>query len=236
MQTTQRSIFPQHKNLVSLISDRSIDFTPVDFDAPLNDAQVDYIQHRTSLVIPKVFWRRQVHEDTILIVSDNMSSWKNQPDADACITNKKNVPLAIRTADCVPVFIYDAAKHVIGLAHAGWKGTHLGIAQKTIRMMQDIYHCQWHDLWVYLGPAIRTCCYQVSHEFKAYFPLDIIDHEDGSIHVDIIAANRRQIQLLGLNPVQIVDSGICTCCEENYFSYRRDKEKAGRMISLMMLV
>lgn len=229
-------MFPHRNDLISLISDSSIDFTPADFNAPLTSAQQVYLKERTGCDITQVFWRKQVHEDTVLIVKSDASSCTDQPDADAYITNKKNVPIAIRTADCVPVFIFDAAKKVIGLAHAGWKGTHKEIAKKTVIQMQEVYGSQWHDITVYLGPAIRSCCYTVGHEFKAYFPQDIIDHDDGSISVDIIQANVRQLKQLGLNPLQIIDSEICTCCNNNYFSYRRDKDKAGRMISLMMLL
>ncbi len=229
-------MFHQHKGLVSFISDASMDFTPTDFDAPLSISQQIYLKEQTGHNIPHVFWRKQVHGDGILIVKGDATSCRDQNDADAYITNRKHVPIAIRTADCVPVFIYDAAKKVIGLAHAGWKGTHQEIAKKTILAMQEHYDCRWHDLWVYLGPAIHACCYKVGHEFKAYFPQDVIDNDDGTISVDIIQANLRQIRQLGLNPLQISDSGECTCCNRNYFSFRRDKEKAGRMISLMMLL
>ena len=228
-------MFQQHKGLISLISNATIDFTPQDFNLPLTLAQQRYLKELTGRDIPQVFWRQQVHRDTIILVKGNAASCQDHPDADAFITNKKNVPIAIRTADCVPVFIYDAAKKVIGLAHAGWKGTHQEITKKTITKMQENYGSQWHDVWVYLGPAIRSCCYTVGHEFKAYFPQDAIDHDDGHISVDIIKANCRQIMQMGLNPLQVIDSEICTSCNHNYFSYRRDKEKAGRMISLMML-
>ena len=228
-------MFPHLKGLVSGISDVSINFTPMDFNAPLTVPQQKYLKDRTGQNIPQVFWRKQVHEDTVIVV-DSLLSIASQPDADAYVTHQKNLPIAIRTADCVPVFIYDPIKKVIGLAHAGWKGTHKAIARKTVERMQDVYGCQWHDIGVYLGPSIRSCCYTVGHEFKAYFPQDITDHDDGTISVDLIGANRRQLLQMGLNPAQVIDSGECTCCNNKYFSFRRDKEKAGRMISLMMLV
>ncbi len=63
------------------------------------------------------------------------------PEADAFITNEPGLPIAIRTADCVPVFIYDPVKRVIALAHAGWKGTHKHIAAKTVKTLCMVYHC-----------------------------------------------------------------------------------------------
>ena len=91
------------------------------------------------------------------------------------------------------------------------------------------------SLKVVLGPSIRECCYQVGEEFRDYFPSHVRDR-DGHLYADVIAANRDQLLQAGVRQENIIDSGICTCCNKNYFSFRRDGEKAGRMISLMMLV
>src|SRR5208282_5241010 len=106
------------------------DFTPVDFDSPLTQAQRVYLHQHSGIDIPQVFWRKQVHGEDILEATGGETS-KDCPDADAYITREKNLPIAIRTADCVPVFIFDPAHRVIGLAHAGWRGTYKAIAAKT---------------------------------------------------------------------------------------------------------
>ncbi len=217
-------------SLIAFTSDASIDFTPTDFDAPLSPAQRDYLKKETGLDIPQVFWRKQIHGDGILIAPISGCA-----DADAYITNQRNFPIAIRTADCVPVFIYDPVKQAIGLAHAGWKGTQKEIAAKTVKQMQDKFKSQCYDLKVTLGPCIRACCYQVGPEFKTYFP-DEVSQRNGHLYVDVAAANRRQLLAVGVRPENITDSGTCTCCNKNYFSFRRDGEKSGRMISLMMLI
>ncbi len=200
-------------SVIALISDASVDFTTQDFDAPLTPAQSAYLKTRTGVDIPRVFWRKQVHGDDVLIAGKDACA-KGCPDADALITGRKNVPIAIRTADCVPVFIYDPLKQVIGLAHAGWKGTRQRIAAKTVQEMQDKFGCRCYDLKVALGPSIRPCCYEV----------------------DIVTANRRQLAEAGIPDGNIFDGRVCTCCNKDYFSFRRDGEKAGRMISLMMLL
>jgi copper oxidase (laccase) domain-containing protein len=74
----------------------------------------------------------------------------------------------------------------------------------------------------------------VGTEFKAHFPDDVASR-NGRLYLDMIAANRRQVLGAGVKPEHIFDAQICTACDKNYFSFRRDKEKAGRMISLMML-
>jgi len=227
-------IFFKDQGLIALTSDGSIDFTPVDFDEPLTVGQRAYLQKNCGMDIPQVFWRKQIHGDDILAARGGVGASKGCPDADAYITDEKNLPIAIRTADCVPVFIFDPRCRVIGLAHAGWKGIHKAIAAKTVQRMQEKYASQSSDLKIVLGPSIRECCYQVGKEFRGYFPLHVKER-GGHLYLDAISANRDQLLQAGVRYENILDSGICTCCNKNYFSFRRDGVKAGRMISLMML-
>jgi YfiH family protein len=230
----QPEIFFKDQGIIALTSDASIDFTPTDFDNPLTPAQRAYLQNASGMDIPHVFWRKQIHGDDILVVSGSVATSKGCPDADAYITDEKNSPIAIRTADCVPVFIFDPSHLAIGLAHAGWRGTYKAIAVKTAQKMQEKFNSEPSDLKIVLGPSIRECCYQVGEEFRDYFPSHIKDR-DGHLYADVVGANRDQLLQAGVRPENIFDSGICTCCHKNYFSFRRDGQKSGRMISLMML-
>ncbi len=230
----QPEIFFKDEGLVALTSDALIDFTPADFDSPLTPAQRAYLKKNSGTDIPRVFWRKQIHGDDIIVALGGVGASKGSPDADAYVTNEKNLPIAIRTADCVPVFIFDPDHRAIGLAHAGWKGTYKAIAAKTIQKMQEKYASQPSALKIVLGPSIRKCCYQVGEEFRHYFPSYVSD-QGGYLYVDVISVNRDQLLQAGVLQENIFDSGICTCCNKNYFSFRRDTEKAGRMISIMML-
>jgi len=227
-------IFFKDAALLALISDASIDFTPANFDAPLTDAQRAYLRRICGMDIPQVFWRKQVHGNDILEAAGGQASAKGCPDADAYVTAEKNLPIAIRTADCVPVFFFNPIRRVIGLAHAGWKGTYKAIAAKTVQKMQEKYASQPADLKIVLGPGIRECCYQVGEEFREYFPSHVRGR-GGHLYADVVSANRDQLLKAGVRQENILDSRICTCCNNDYFSFRRDGEKAGRMISLMML-
>lgn len=154
---------------------------------------------------------------------------------DALITNEKNVPLAIFTADCLSVFIYDVKKHIIGLAHAGWRGTKGNIAGKTIERMQKQFNAQIKDLQVYFGPSMRQCCYEVGEEFKGIFSFGL-NFRDSRIYLDVIAVNKKQVLDLGLDQGQIYDSGICTSCQNDEFlSFRKEGKSCARMMSVMML-
>ena len=220
--------------VVALMSDKAMDFTPVDFDAPLSELQRDYLKKETGVDIPHVFWRKQVHGDGILVAQGSSTSSQGLPDADAVITCQKNLPMAIRTADCVPVFLYDPIKSAIGLAHAGWKGTYQQIAYKTLMRMNEVFGCKAQDMHAVLGPSIQPCCYQVGEEFRQYFPNEVIER-DGKLDVDVTENNYQQLLRAGLRKENITNTGICTCCNLKYFSFRREADKAGRMISLMML-
>lgn len=226
--------FFKDEGLVSLISDGSIDFSPVDFDSPLSSAQRAYLKKKCGIDIPRVFWRKQVHGDEILEAQGGVEASKSCPDADAYITDEKDLPIAIRTADCVPVFIFDPLHRVIGLAHAGWRGTYKSVAAKTVQRMQEKYASQPSDLKIMLGPSIRECCYQVGEEFRHYFPTYVRDR-GGYLYADVVGANQDQLLKAGVRQDNIFDSGVCTCCNKDYFSFRRDGSKAGRMISIMML-
>ncbi|MDE2231758.1 MAG: peptidoglycan editing factor PgeF [Candidatus Omnitrophica bacterium] len=229
-----KKFFPRHKGVIALTSGGSVDFTPTDFDSPLSPAQRAYLYRHCGVDVPQVFWRKQIHGDDIIEAAGTAGSAQGCGDADAYMTDEKDLPIAIRTADCVPVFIFDPVHRVIGLAHAGWKGTHKAIAAKTVHRMKARYASRPSDLKIVLGPGIRKCCYRVGKEFYTYFPAHLY-RRDGFIYADMMAANRDQLLQAGVPKENIFDSGLCTCCNTNYFSFRRDGPKAGRMISLMML-
>ena len=90
------------------------------------------------------------------------------------------------------------------------------------------------DLKIAFGPSIKPCCYKVGFEFKKYFPKEIV-RRSGSLYLDLNLANRRQLINAGVKKGNIYDCTICTVCNSRFHSYRRDGEKSGRMLSLMMM-
>lgn len=219
---------------LAFTSDRAIDFTPPDFDRPLTAEQQSYLLSKTGQQISQVFWRKQVHEDAIITAQGAPNACAGLGDADAFVTSQPQLPIAIRTADCVPVVIVDPARGAVGIAHAGWKGTYKHIAAKTIKTMKDKFGSQCYDLRIALGPAIRACCYQVGPEFQGHFPNDVQVRSTG-LYFDMIAANIRQLTDMGVPIKNILADAPCTACSKEYFSYRREGAAAGRMISLVML-
>lgn len=156
-------------------------------------------------------------------------------DIDAFITDKKNLPLAIFTADCLPVFLYEPATSAIGLIHAGWRSSKKGIAVTTIELMKKYFNSRADNLYVWFGPAIRECCYEVGEEFNNLRPYGIAER-NSRWYLDLVGINKKQVLDLGVKEINIFDPKICTSCQnEEFFSYRREGKTCGRMMSVIML-
>lgn len=156
-------------------------------------------------------------------------------DTEAFITDKRNLPLAIFTADCLSIFLFDSKTPAVGLIHAGWRSTKENIAAKTIVSMREKFNTAAKDLYASFGPCIRSCCYEVGSDFKEIFPSGV-DQKGSRFFLDLIAINRQQLLSSGVKEQNLSDSEVCTSCQnEEFFSYRREGNKCGRMMSVMML-
>lgn len=184
---------------------------------------------------------QQVHGAKIILVNKShkgrgaLSRASRLEKTDGFITKEKNLPLAVFTADCLSVFLLDARKRAIGLVHAGWRGTHQKICSKAVRLMQQRFKSLPADLLVGFGPAIRKCCYEVEENFTQLFKSGIIKKRNKT-YLDLIANNKGQLIKLGVKQKNLLDSNICTSCKnKDFFSFRREKGQAGRMMSVIML-
>ena len=226
--------FFENRSVIAGISDRTIDFTFNEKTSQLTQSQNEYLRTHTGVNATALAWLKQVHGDEVIKVDEYYYRWESFKEADALITNVPDVPLSVRTADCVPIFLFDKRTNAIGLVHAGWQGSQKQIAPNTCRKMLQEFGTEAEDIFVVLGPAIRSCCYEVGPEFEKHFSPDVFQR-NGGLYLDLIKVNRLQLMDFGLERNQIFDCRICTACDERFFSYRREKEKAGRMLSIMML-
>jgi len=220
--------------VVSFFSDRTVDFKLNERSPELTFAQRESLTRALGFLPESIAQIHQVHGDRVLEASQAFPIVQPIPDADALVTSTPGVALTVRTADCLPVYIFDPVRRAIGLAHAGWRSTHLQIVVKTISLMQKNWGSSPTDMKVAFGPAIRSCCYEVGEEFEKNFPADVTARS-GRKFFDVAAANRRQLRSAGVKDENIADSMECTCCDKQFFSYRREAEKAGRHLSLLMI-
>jgi YfiH family protein len=184
---------------------------------------------------------KQVHGDVVRVIGEGdcgrgaLSYEDAFDDTDGFITDKKNIPLSIFTADCLPVFLYDPSTEAIGMIHAGWRSSQKNITAKAIALMCKVFSVDPSDLIMHMGPAIRSCCYQVGQEFTDYFPGSVASR-GGQCYLDLACANRKQAHDAGVKAERITDDHHCTCCcQDDFFSFRRQGQESGRSLSVIML-
>ena len=182
--------------------------------------------------------------------------------ADALITKQRGVTLALTFADCTPLLLYDPVQQVIGLAHAGWRGTARGIALATVEAMCEQFGCQPRAIYAGIAPSIGPCCYEVSEQVQrlylgeeqfnemptleryrkpvresAVFTMkQRADRPGPTIHLDLQETNRNQLLMAGLLPAHIELPGVCTGCQTSlFFSHRVEQGKTGRFPVVLAL-
>lgn len=160
---------------------------------------------------------------------------------DGLVTQSPGLVLMSYYADCIPLFFFDPVKRVIGLAHAGWKGTMLKIGLNTVTLMQAQYGSKAEDIQVFIGPGIGECCFEIQADLKkkvdTAFPRfhDIIKKSDDRYFWDLKNTNSQMLREAGIKEKHIICSQICTCCDPHFYSYRRECGQTGRMAAVLAL-
>jgi YfiH family protein len=145
---------------------------------------------------------------------------------DALLEDTPGAVIAVKTADCVPVLLVDERHRAVAAVHAGWRGTVARIAVHAVQAMNRRFLTNPRELRAAIGPAIGACCYEVGPEVAAQFGAE------GRAHIDLAAANRSQLLESGVTAERIYASNLCTMCRfEDFHSFRRDREIAGRLYS-----
>lgn len=160
------------------------------------------------------------------------------PEADALMTDRTALLLGVTVADCVPIWIYDAALPAVGIVHAGWRGTVRGILEAALEALE----AQGSDLSrveVVLGPAIQRCCYAVgldvleavAEAYPAWAPY-VLEYRGSGWFLDLVGLNILQARRRGLRRTQVHPLRLCTYCNGGwFFSHRRGD--AERMLAFI---
>lgn len=178
----------------------------------------------------------QVHGRRVVTVEERPAPGETV-DAGACdalVTRLAGVGLVVQTADCVPVML--AAPDAVGVIHAGWRGVAANVAGAAAEALLGLTEDR-ASIRAWLGPAIGLCCYEVGGEVAAQFAGDFVRAScEGRYRLDLPAVVRSQLEAAGIPPGNIVAGAACTMCGgERFASYRRDGQRAGRMIALVAL-
>jgi polyphenol oxidase len=186
--------------------------------------------NQIGLTTSQIAIQKQVHSDIITLVE--------KPgligESDAMITSVPGTGLAISSADCVPIFIYDRGNNLIAAVHSGWRGTQKQILRKTIETLVVNYNSKTDNLFFYIGPSITQNNYEVGEEVAAQFDSRYSLRQDGKIFLNVLQANIDMINNFGIDKKQMEVSQLCSYTEKDLLqSYRRDRNKSGRALGII---
>lgn len=224
----------------------NIDFS---FNQELNSSSYeklcDALDINTNFIVQPV----QTHTDCVKCIDEIMQSDELQ-DVDGLITDKKNIALTSKNADCILFLFYDPIKKVIANVHSGWRGTFQKIAEKTVMKMINYYGCNAKDILCFISPSIREDHFEVDEDVKMLCE-NIFEFtgktqefiKEGQVingiqkyYIDTVLINKILLLNLGMKDKNIIDSNLCSVCNNDKIeSVRIDKEKARRATAIIVL-
>ncbi len=158
---------------------------------------------------------------------------------DLIVTDQPGAAIGILSADCLPIILHDRFNNCIGVVHAGWRGSILGIAKKAVDLMKATFVSNPKDIVVYFGPCARHCCYEVSIDFFENISRhrsSVIVAKKDKFFFDNTKLNFLSLLDAGIRKENIsLDNNFCTICNKSYHSYRRDGVLSGRQATVAML-
>ena len=183
----------------------------------------------------------QVHGKTIVFSDAPRPPEKKHSPADGIFTDKPEVTLVMRFADCVPLVFHDPIRKVVGIVHGGWQGTMLRICAEAVEAVQRHYGSRACDLRVGLGPSICGNCYQVGEDVRRQFLKEwgkeaepFFNQTENGLFLDLWGANIFTLRQAGVE--QIENPRICTAENlQEWYSYRKEKGVTGRFAVVIAL-
>jgi YfiH family protein len=184
---------------------------------------------------------KQVHGTDVLVVNRSIDRLPPVEERrfDAAVTNRADVILGIRTADCVPLLLYSPEPRAVAAAHAGWRGTLEGTVKNAVGALAQTYNCPVDSLRVALGPCIHPCCYRVGPDvyepFLRRFGEEAAYIRQDDRFVDLVAANRHWLVRSGVLEEHIEVLDYCTHCRADLFFSHRREGSPGRQLAFVAL-
>lgn len=197
--------------------------------------------------VGRVVLAKQVHETTVrrcTAADAGKGLWSERDyTADALITDEKDLPLAVFSADCGIILLYDPVHPAIGAIHAGWRGCAGGILEKTVRELERAYGSRPADLRAAVGPCIGRCCFETDGDVPAAMTAALggdaapyLERRGAKWHVDLAGLNRQWLLRAGVPAEHIDMCGLCTACRPDLFwSHRKMGEARGVQCAMLSL-
>jgi len=185
---------------------------------------------------------KQTHSDVVLYADESfrgcgITREQRFFEADGLMTDIKDLSLVIFYADCVPVIIADKKTRVVSAVHSGWRGTQSNIVKNAIEKMCSLKSCDPADMIVAVGPCIGMCHFEVEKDvYDIFIPVygeKFGKCENGKYYVDLGRIVCKQAELSGVKKENIAFIDKCTFCDTEFYSYRRQGSRAGRMAAII---
>lgn len=189
---------------------------------------------------------KQIHEDVVRHVTaedagKGLYCPRDYDSVDGMVTNVPHLPLVVFSADCNVILLYDPICRAIGACHAGWRGTALGIAAKTVREMVRLFGCEARNIRAAIGPAIGQCCFETDEDVPAALRDALGDEVEpymerrgAKTHIDLKAVNALWLRKAGVETIDICED--CTACHPHlYWSHRKMGNARGAQIAMIAL-
>lgn len=188
---------------------------------------------KKALGCPHLVSARQVHGARVFTVKENPPGDLEVDGFDGLVTNVRGLGLMIQQADCQAVMLFDPAKRAVGIAHSGWRGSVADIISMTVSAMGRAFETKPPDLIAAVSPSLGPCCAEFVN-YRDELPSSLHGYQVRPNYFDFWAISRDQLCAAGVRPENIHIAGICTCCGNDYFSYRRE-QKTGRFATVIGL-
>ena len=204
---------------------------------------LELVSNKINAKSNKIILLNQIHSNKFYYISKNSKLSNKKFEGDALITDKKNLPIAVLTADCAPILIHDEDKKIIAAIHAGWKGAYKGIVQKVVKFMIK-KGCSPEKITAAIGPSISGNSYEIKEDFKKKF----IKKDKNNIIFFKKTKNKNyfnlnkyihfQLKSLDIKKIDIINKDTFNA-KNNFFSARRsisrNENDYGRNISIIMI-
>ena len=195
------------------------------WDSDYPQSRKDKIAQAFNVNNRAILMPRQVHGDSVIIIDDK----DEQLECDAIVYGQNpKIIGTISVADCIPICIYDYYNHNIALVHSGWKGTCKKIILKTINTLESAGSDRKFFKF-FLGPSIRSCCYQVEKSFSEQFSSSAVFMRNKKYFIDLATQVKIDLEEVSIPSDNIIVDSLCTYDSTKCHSFRRDGKNSGRM-------
>ncbi|MBU0505165.1 MAG: peptidoglycan editing factor PgeF [bacterium] len=191
----------------------------------------DLISQEIGVLPSQIYALKQIHSNQFVCFEKD-TELADLPQADAFVTRQRDVFLGVKTADCVPILIYEDIAEVVAAIHAGYKGMHDGIINNTIHFMCDNMGCKIENMFFAIGPCITAKHYEVGPEIIETFQQRIgkqvayYQNTNERPHLDLRQTTTNILEGLGMHPEHVSHIDMCTYERDDlFYSHRREPQK-----------